>query len=373
MRDMKRGAKLVAAVSVAAWLILGVVPSASAASVTVTIDGFTYEADDSNIAAGATITVYDPASGLEVAIPAKVVISGTEYDVKTIGPSAFPSDGLTSVTIPDSVTTISNGAFYNNKLTSVTIPDSVITIGQSAFNTNLLTSVSIGNSVTTIDSRAFQSNQLTSVTIPKSVTFLGHRSFASNLLEGVKFLGSPPGLDDNQVFASSTPVVGYYWRYAEARFTGGFTTPTWYENLNTNPFALVVFDTAGGSTAPADQEYDLGDLDPDLVTQPTDPARAGFIFQGWYTAETGGVKWDFTAVLNDDNLTGVPVTADLTLYAQWAQDSPQQDSPQQDSPQRVQELPPTGSDPAVPLGAASALLLLGAGMLLLRKRIAPRH
>jgi uncharacterized repeat protein (TIGR02543 family) len=205
------------------------------------------------------------------------------------------------------------------------------------------------------------------VTIPKSVTYLDYRSFAFNPLEGVKFLGSPPTMDQ-EVFRSSTPVVGYYWRYAEARFTGGFTTPTWYEELNTNPFALVVFDTAGGSTAPADQEYDLGDLDPDLVTQPTDPARAGFIFQGWYTAETGGVKWDFTAVLNDDNLTGVPVTADLTLYAQWAQDSPQQDSPQ-----RVQELPPTGSDPAVPLGAASALLLLGAGMLLLRKRIAPRH
>ena len=42
--------------------------------------------------------------------------------------------GLTSVTIPESVTTIREGAFMNcTGLTSVTIPDGVTTIGSSAF------------------------------------------------------------------------------------------------------------------------------------------------------------------------------------------------------------------------------------------------
>ena len=65
--------------------------------------------------------------------------------------------GLTSVTIPDSVTSICDGAFYGcSGLTSVTIGDSVTSIGSSAFyGCSSLTSVTIGNSVTSIGERAF--------------------------------------------------------------------------------------------------------------------------------------------------------------------------------------------------------------------------
>ena len=65
--------------------------------------------------------------------------------------------GLTSVTIPNSVTTIGGGAFCNcTGLTSVTIPNSVTSIGGSAFGgCSSLTSVTIPNSVTTIGEGAF--------------------------------------------------------------------------------------------------------------------------------------------------------------------------------------------------------------------------
>ena len=77
--------------------------------------------------------------------------------------------GLTSVTIPNSVTSIGSGAFsYCDKLTSVTIPDSVTSIDSRAFeHCSGLTSVTIPDSVTSIGLHAFaKCENLTSVTIP---------------------------------------------------------------------------------------------------------------------------------------------------------------------------------------------------------------
>ena len=81
--------------------------------------------------------------------------------------------GLTSITIPDSVTEISHDAFRGcTGLTSVTIPDSVTEIGPCAFEgCTGLTSVTIPDSVTEIGISAFEGcTGLTSVTIPDSVT-----------------------------------------------------------------------------------------------------------------------------------------------------------------------------------------------------------
>ncbi len=98
-----------------------------------------------------------------------------------IGNSAFSGcSGLTSVTIPNSVTSIGSGAFYGcSSLTSVTIPNSVTSIGSSAFyGCSSLTSVTIPNSVTSIGSYAFcNCSGLTSVTIPNSVTSIGIYAF----------------------------------------------------------------------------------------------------------------------------------------------------------------------------------------------------
>ena len=105
--------------------------------------------------------------------------------VTSIGTGAFDGNQLTSVTIPDSITTIESCAFSRNQLTSVTIPNSVTTIGYYAFGDNQLTSVTIGNSVTTISERAFSNNQLTSVIIPYSVISIRFDAFENNQLTSV--------------------------------------------------------------------------------------------------------------------------------------------------------------------------------------------
>jgi hypothetical protein len=78
-------------------------------------------------------------------------------DVTNIGNWAFYLCGLTSVTIPNTVTSIGEDAFSCcSGLTSVTIPNRVTSIGGWAFDgCSGLTSVTIGNSVTSIGNYAF--------------------------------------------------------------------------------------------------------------------------------------------------------------------------------------------------------------------------
>ncbi len=102
-----------------------------------------------------TITDCDAAYAGEMVIPA--TIEG--LPVTRIGMAAFRQcDGLTSVTIPNSVTMIFPLAFYGcDGITNITIPSSVTLISNLAVAfCTALTSITIPDSVTTIGTRAFQ-------------------------------------------------------------------------------------------------------------------------------------------------------------------------------------------------------------------------
>jgi len=96
--------------------------------------------------------------------------------VASIGDGAFwGCSGLTSVTIPNSVTSIGKRTFAEcSSLTSVTIPNSVTSVGDRAFEEcSSLTSISIPNSVTSIGDSAFDGcNGLTSINVdPDNSTY----------------------------------------------------------------------------------------------------------------------------------------------------------------------------------------------------------
>jgi len=70
----------------------------------------------------------------EVIIPEHVTDNGgVIYLVNKIGDLAFYENGLTSITIPPSITAIGEGAFLYNELESFTFPASVTSIGENAF------------------------------------------------------------------------------------------------------------------------------------------------------------------------------------------------------------------------------------------------
>ena len=102
--------------------------------------------------------------------------------VTSIGSYAFLGcSGLTSLTIPSSVTSIGYWAFYGcSGLTSLTIPSGVTSISAWAFDgCSGLTSLTIPSSVTKIGDHAFRGcSGLTSLTIPSSVTSIGCEAFS---------------------------------------------------------------------------------------------------------------------------------------------------------------------------------------------------
>jgi hypothetical protein len=117
--------------------------------------------------------------GGAIVIPPTVKYNDANYTVTVIGYYAFGGSGITSITIPNTITRIDDGAFmYCTSLSSIEIPNSVTIIGIKAFYNTGIQSLSIGNSVTSIGDFAFElCTNLASVTIPNSVTSIGIKVF----------------------------------------------------------------------------------------------------------------------------------------------------------------------------------------------------
>ena len=158
----------------------------SESTVEVTYQVYSYSGSSNNYAGLTSVT-----------IPASVTNDGKTYKVTSIGKYTFNEcTSLTSVDIPGSVTSIGQQAFWKCKsltsvtlhngltsiersafgycyaLTSIDVPASVKSIGQSVFsNCKKLTSVTLHEGLTSIGSSAFSScESLVSITIPESVT-----------------------------------------------------------------------------------------------------------------------------------------------------------------------------------------------------------
>ena len=70
-----------------------------------------------------------------------------------------------------------------------------------------------------------------------------------------------------------------------------------------NPGFTISFDSKGGSDVPAQNQ-----MNGQLLEQPEDPTREGYLFTGWYKDSGCDIEWDVEEDI---------IETDMTLYAGW--------------------------------------------------------
>ena len=203
--------------------------------------------------------------------------------LRTIDKFAFEGcTALTSVTIPASVTAIGEYAFVQTSLTQVTIPDSITTLSSAAFyQCAKLTSVTLPDTLTEIGPSAFsECTSLAQITIPKSVTAIGRSafSFCSNLKE----VSIPKGV---------TAIGDYTFTGCSA--LASVTIPSTVRTIGERVFSNALTDIRFGGTV---HQWGTVMKDGEWIDQPE----------------------NHTVLCTDGNATHVPYNEALASYAEAA-------------------------------------------------------
>jgi uncharacterized repeat protein (TIGR02543 family) len=201
---------------------------------------------------------------------------------------------------------------YCNALTSVTLP-AATTFGDAAFvQCDALASISLPAATTFGDSAFMNCDSISNISLPATTSFGGFlftgcpnkitlilgstipaytaETFKDYLAESLGAIAIVPA-DMVATYDNEDSVMDGMWY--------GFTI-----KASTN---TVTFNSNGGSTV-SSQTVNYGNK----ATEPIEPTKTGYIFNGWYSDSETTNLWDFATDT---------VTANTTLYADWIVDN----------------------------------------------------
>lgn len=192
---------------------------------------------------------------------------------KVISNHAFSNcTGLTSITIPDSISRIGLGAFSHcSNLSSIIIPQSVKRIDDYAFsNCDSLTSITLPSSLAYLGSSVFEKcKKLKQITIPDSVTYLGNAAFKG--CESLTEITIPEGITEindrlfeNCVSLTDITLPDTITNIKESAFlnTGYYNDETNWENnlLYIEPYLIYARENADGNYIVRDGTKVIGSM-----------------------------------------------------------------------------------------------------------------
>ena len=256
-----------------------------------------------------------------VAVPRGMTSLTIPNTVTSIGNGSFINSAITTLTIPNTITSIGNEAFRYSAIANLTIPNSVTNLGQGIFrDCAQLVTVVLPSNMTAIPDNMFHGSSLQHITIPDSVKIIGNHSFEfTNLTsiiipEGVTTIGS-------SAFAGGWPPFGRLMAITS------ITLPSTLTSIGENAFSLTELtsiEIPSGITVIESNTF-FGSLDlasvtlPNTVTEIRSAAfgftnlasivmepREGYVFRGWFTAAEGGTR-----------LTINQIQQGLAGFAQW--------------------------------------------------------
>ena len=278
------------------------------------IDGFRYVLDSETKTATLLPKKNGQYSG-DIVVPEKVKGNdGVEYVVTVFVDRCFEDcRGLTSISIPSSVTSLGNECFKGCRgLTSVTIPSSVTSLGEYCFyDCSGLTSITIPSSVTSLRDACFDGcSGLTSITIPSSVTSLGNSCFSH--CSGLTSITIP----------SSVTSLGYNCFYG-CRGLTSITIPNTVTSLGDGCFSgcsRLTSITIPSSVTSLDDGCFYGCSGLTSVTIPSSVTSLGYnCFSDCSGLETVYFKGN-VPTFNYDSKTGISYTSIIKVPTEYLQD-----------------------------------------------------